>query len=693
MTLSHVIVDPAGESDESGVHDDAVATDGTVDTPTGEGTEPLSSLHIPHFGVLHFDESVAGLSLADVSVVLVGDYPVAVPIPRSLAKTCGFVVLDVDDDVLRSIGVVDDDVVPEEIPTLPILPTEERTRKQRLHALYPGVVGETSAPPRSASEVQGDINSADLSATPQHPVELAPVALAFHRGYPASADEPSEPAEQLFDKLAQRSPELAPASQPLSVHPGFERAETASAVPDLVEGPQFYDELSDVARPFATYGAVRADVGYVEAQTWPEVERRLEERTDEPGVSGPEPVLPPEPIAETASFLAVHVNVEADSTPAASDADHVGFLSPLAADPESFEPLDDDQGGFLSPLAESFEPLDDVPVDDFMMANEPVALRSIEPESLWGALGETAVPGIPVTVDAAMSVQVDPTRPMPDDLRQSLGLDDLRQSDTTENDFAAERTEHDIAEPTENDIAAEPSQKADDANRAVWAHGARRVFGESGLEVVLDDFSVDEGQLVVVFDGSGFGRTSLCRLLAGFEPLDAGRLRVGGRFLETLTIEERAIREAGSIAFADANPILVGDLTVAENLELPLLISRRDPYESRSLVMDTLTDFELDFLADRVVDDLPRPERVRLGVLRAVLSGDVVVLDDPLAEGDTVLRNEVVEWLRVATSAGMTVFYATSEFDMSAQLRGVPGAIFFEMVYDDDRCSLRSIDL
>lgn len=683
MTSSTLAVDPEGFSGEPSRRaddgeekprqvDEVDEVDEVAAPSTGDqsGRDALPSTTIANFGTLHFDESVVGLALCDVSVVLVGDFPVAVPISRSLAKTCGFVVLDVDDEVLKSIGVVDIVVEPEPIPPRPVLPTIERAFVASGRVQASGTV---SAPPRSASDVVGETDAASLDAHPQRPVDLAPAPLASPRGLETVLDEPVAPAEPLWDKLARRSPDLALPPEPASLDPGFEAADSATATPEELTGLHS-TEATDVARPFATHMATRVDVGFIDPETWPDVERRLNER-DEPITADRDFS---DAILGDANNGADANNAEnadpdddeavtTDVAPASFQAVYRGLAS---SEPRG--PSPDDAGihpGMVSPLAPRVE----TPVDDSPAWDPPRRTLDAGPEPVWPQADSFEVEGLPIIVEGAVEVDADLTRPVPDELRESLGL---------------------VARPTGEGVPLRDAAHGEppSGNVAVWSQGAERNY-PSGLRLTLEDFSVDEGQLCVIFDSAGTSRSSLCRILAGFEPIDRGRLRVGPSFLESLSPDDRLIREAGSLAFADNEPLMVGDLTVAENLELPLLISRRDPAESRQLVLDTLEDFDMVDLADRLVQELPKSETVRLGVLRAILSGDVVVLDDPAADGDTVARSEILEWIRVATGAGITVIYATSEFDMSARLTGEPDTILYELFTDNNHARLRPINI
>jgi ABC-type ATPase involved in cell division len=716
-------------------------------------SDPLASVEVPRFGTMHFDESVVGLTIADVSVVLVGDYPVAVPIPRSLAQQCGFTLLDVDDDVLLSIGVIPVGLVSEPVPPRPRLPTAQRTAVHSSfesvdggantgagEARYMGVDGDVTAAPRSASEVAGEIGNDELAQKQQQLTDLAPALLASQTKFALVAEnEIVDTPEQLWDKLATRSRDLAPASQQLEVLPEFSLLDPGDALLDQVDRPEALDEIADVARPFATSMARRADVGFVEFESWPDVERRLNDREQttplDRSVSAPVPV---EVVStDLTSFLAVSVPENLSTVDSLT---HPGLLSPFASDADtppwstsagvglgdgfdvtpgapgveralSAGPEYELPGSFEESRERVLDPrvLDPDPLDRDLLDRDLLDPESSEFDEtgwktgmpVWPRLGAVQVDGVRVAVEAAESVHVDVAKPLPNEM--SFGDTEVRQDDGG----LPESTNHaEDAEGAGDAGDAEGAGDAEDADSAVTgsAESAGEFVASVGLvesgptdtetafasaavwaddavlrNIRLDGLLCDPGQLTVIFSQDPAERTALCRMLAGFERLDAGRLKVGSVFVDKLTAEQRSVREAGSLAFANSAPPFVRDLTVVENLELPLLITGDHPAEARQLVIDTLEDLGLAAEGGRLARQLSSAERLRFGVLRAILSAEVAILDDPGAVAGPEVRNEVLELVRVAIAAGIAVIYATSEFDTSAVLAGEPNALLFEV--------------
>jgi putative ABC transport system ATP-binding protein len=717
------------------------STSQTAISDTGLASDPLASVEVPLFGTMHFDESVVGLTIADVSVVLVGDFPVAVPIPRSLAQQCGFTLLDVDDDVLLSIGVIAVALVSEPVPPRPKLPTAQRTAVHSSfesvgggantgagEAVYMGVEGDVTVAPRSASEVAGEIGNDELAQRQQQLTDLAPALLASQTKFALVAEnEIVDTPEQLWEKLATRSRDLAPASQQLDVLPEFSLLDPGDALLDQVDRPEALDEVADVARPFATSMVRRADVGFVEFESWPDVERRVNDREQttsfDRSVSAPVPV---EVVStDTTSFLAVRGPENFSTTDSLT---HPGLLSPFASDGGTPPWLTNAGSGSVDSMGRGFgdgsESFEGIREGSDPSEFDGTGWKTGMP--VWPRLGAVEVDGVRVAVEAVKSVHVDVAKPLPSELAFG-GAEVLRGGEGTSGDDGLddpngfgwelptptfdvedlppedrgfpingrpESTEDagDTQDPEDTDSVVTGSEESTGefvasvglvepestdretafAAAAVWADNA--VLGN----IRLDGLLCDPGQLTVIFTRDPAERSALCRMLAGFERLDAGRLKVGPVFVDRLTAEQRSVREAGSLAFASSTPSFVRDLTVVENLELPLLITGDNPAEARQLVIDTLDDLDLAAEGDRLGRQLSSAERLRFGVLRAVLSAEVAILDDPGAAGPEV-RNELLELVRVAIAAGIAVVYATSEFETSAILAGEPNAALFEV--------------
>jgi ABC-type lipoprotein export system ATPase subunit len=143
---------------------------------------------------------------------------------------------------------------------------------------------------------------------------------------------------------------------------------------------------------------------------------------------------------------------------------------------------------------------------------------------------------------------------------------------------------------------------------------------------------ITAGSLVVISGGRGAGKTSLLRLLAGFDPPTTGTAVVNGVDLASLDSDERAICEAVSAGFVPQHPFLVPDLSVVENVELPLLADGVPAAMAHGAALDVVRRVGLEATADVLGSAVSGSELRLAAEARAVVSSPAVVLvDEPLA--------------------------------------------------------------
>ena len=176
--------------------------------------------------------------------------------------------------------------------------------------------------------------------------------------------------------------------------------------------------------------------------------------------------------------------------------------------------------------------------------------------------------------------------------------------------------------------------------------------------------------LTVVSGPRGSGKTSLLRLLAGFDTPTQGTGLVGGERLESIHPDDRASREAISAGFVPQAPFLVPDLTVAENVELPLLASDVSPAMARGTAEETLRLVGLGSVIGLPAAVLSGAE-VRLAAVARALdsSPEIVFADEPFAGLSDEDAATVLALLHDVVADGGTVIIACT--DSRARLHGV----------------------
>jgi glycerol transport system ATP-binding protein len=153
------------------------------------------------------------------------------------------------------------------------------------------------------------------------------------------------------------------------------------------------------------------------------------------------------------------------------------------------------------------------------------------------------------------------------------------------------------------------------------------------------------------------GKTTLMRLMAGLERPTSGRLRFRGEDVTGVPVQRR------NVSMVYQQFINYPNLTVFENIASPLRVTRMSRAEISERVEGVAELLKLSPMLGRRPDELSGGQQQRTALARALVKdADLVLLDEPLANLDYKLREELREELpRLLSDRGATVVYATSE--------------------------------
>jgi putative ABC transport system ATP-binding protein len=177
-----------------------------------------------------------------------------------------------------------------------------------------------------------------------------------------------------------------------------------------------------------------------------------------------------------------------------------------------------------------------------------------------------------------------------------------------------------------------------------------------GRSDVLRGVSLDvsPADAVLVVGPNGSGKTTLLSILGALDIPTKGSLRIGGREVSRLRESELARIRLHDVGFVFQTRNLIDDLTVEENVALPLRLARK-PTDPR--VADLLAAFDLTRLATRRPNEISVGEGQRVAVARALANGPKVVLaDEPTASLDgkgTAAVLAAFELARTSYGAGL----------------------------------------
>ena len=199
---------------------------------------------------------------------------------------------------------------------------------------------------------------------------------------------------------------------------------------------------------------------------------------------------------------------------------------------------------------------------------------------------------------------------------------------------------------------------------------AKDVALRFGQTTALDgaDLDVDGGEIVAVMGPSGSGKSTLLYVLAGILRPDRGEVYLGDRRLDTMRDAARSRLRLRAFGFVLQFGDLVPELSLRENVELPLRLLGVPKVEARRRAVSLLRELEVDEHADRLPGQVSGGQAQRAAVARALVHGPRVLFpDEPTGSLDSVAGELVLDALTgLARREGSTVVLVTHESRVAA---------------------------
>lgn len=178
------------------------------------------------------------------------------------------------------------------------------------------------------------------------------------------------------------------------------------------------------------------------------------------------------------------------------------------------------------------------------------------------------------------------------------------------------------------------------------------------------DLQIKSGEFVFLTGPSGAGKTTLFRLLAGFDQVTSGNMRVAGFDLLNLSTQRRPyFRRKLGVVFQDFK--LLKDVTAIENVAMPLIIQGENNTTALDKAEVFLKKVGLEERAHVLPESLSGGEQQRIALARALVhEPDLILADEPTGNLDPDRSEEIMNLLEECTKAGMTVLVTTHDLEM-----------------------------
>lgn len=179
------------------------------------------------------------------------------------------------------------------------------------------------------------------------------------------------------------------------------------------------------------------------------------------------------------------------------------------------------------------------------------------------------------------------------------------------------------------------------------------------------NLQVIAGEFVAIMGPSGCGKSTLLNILGLLDDIDAGSYQFNGIEVAKFNERKRSNLRKHNIGFVFQSFNLIDELTVFENVELPLIYTKVPKSERKRLVEETLERVQIMHRRNHFPQQLSGGQQQRVAVARAVVGKPKVILaDEPTGNLDSSNGNEVMNLLTELNEAGTTIVMVThSEHD------------------------------
>lgn len=173
---------------------------------------------------------------------------------------------------------------------------------------------------------------------------------------------------------------------------------------------------------------------------------------------------------------------------------------------------------------------------------------------------------------------------------------------------------------------------------------------------------IQKGEMAAIMGKSGSGKSTLLNIMGGLLSADAGTMEFDGKILQTTSRRELTLYRRNQVGFVVQYFALIPDMTVYENVALPL---RYQKIPRRTVTQMTRSVLEQMGIGDKekaYPDELSGGQQQRAAIARAIVKKPQLLLaDEPTGALDEATEDEVLEIFRELKREGMTIVMVTHD--------------------------------
>ena len=177
---------------------------------------------------------------------------------------------------------------------------------------------------------------------------------------------------------------------------------------------------------------------------------------------------------------------------------------------------------------------------------------------------------------------------------------------------------------------------------------------------------VDAGDYISIMGPSGCGKSTMLNLLGCLDRPTSGRYLLGGEDVSSMPDDALSAVRGARLGFVFQSYNLIQQLTVVENIEIPLYYQGRDEDESRQIARTLAARVGLDTRLDHKPFELSGGQQQRVAIARALVNNPLVIMaDEPTGNLDSTSGAEILRLFDELNKQGKTLILVTHDNNVS----------------------------
>jgi len=209
----------------------------------------------------------------------------------------------------------------------------------------------------------------------------------------------------------------------------------------------------------------------------------------------------------------------------------------------------------------------------------------------------------------------------------------------------------------------------------IEAENVTKIYRTEEVETTALDsinLQMEEGQFVSIMGPSGCGKSTLLHVLGLIDNLSDGCYRLLGEDVSRYSERKRSVIRKKNIGFVFQSFNLIDELTVYENIELPLIYGKMPSQERKTRVESALEKMDITARRNHFPRQLSGGQQQRVAVARAIINEpNLILADEPTGNLDSEHGAEVMNLLVQLNKEGTTILMVTHSIENAAYSKKV----------------------